>query len=275
MKVPSVRSPLKFFAWTFALSVPIWLAGAIIGDAPAWAPMRLPISALAAVCPIVAAMLLIARGREAGGIRGLWRRVFDHHELRPKGWYAPIVLLMPTILFVSYWVMRLIGRPLPQATVPLLAAPLLFVLFFVAAVGEEGGWTAYATDPLLRRHNVLTAGLLLGLVWAAWHVVPLVQAHRSVRWIAWHSLSIIALRVIMVWLYARTGSVFGAVVFHAMSNVSYTLFPNNGSHYDPAVTAAVIGTVAAGVGTAEWWRKARHRGQDTDGFDGAHASVRR
>lgn len=140
MKVPSVRSPAKFFAVTFALSAPIWLAGAIIGDAPAWAPMRLPI----------------------------------------------IVLLMPAVLFVSYWVMRLTGRPLPEVVVPVLAAPLLFVLFFVAAVGEEGGWTAYATDPLLRRHNVLTTGLLLGLVWASWHVVPLVQAHRSVGWIAWH-----------------------------------------------------------------------------------------
>lgn len=40
------------------------------------------------------------------------------------------------------------------------------------------------------------------------------------------------------------------VVFHAMSNVSYTLFPDNGSHYDPAVTAVVIGTVAVGIGTA-------------------------
>ncbi|MFC3895196.1 hypothetical protein ACFOWZ_27245 [Lentzea rhizosphaerae] len=37
--------------------------------------MRLPISALATVCPIIAAMILTVRGREAGGIRGLWRCV--------------------------------------------------------------------------------------------------------------------------------------------------------------------------------------------------------
>ncbi len=253
--VPSVRSPLKFLALTFALSVPFWVAGAIAGDAPEWVPMHLPIAALAAVCPIVAAMILTACEHEPGGIRRLWGRLFDHRKLRPKAWYAPIVLFTPAVLFASYWAMRLTGRPLPEPAVPLLTAPLLFVLFFVAALGEEGGWTAYATDPVLRRHNVLITGVLLGLAWALWHLVPLIQAHRSIGWIAWHSLSIVALRVIMVWLYAHTGSVFGAVVFHAMSNVSYTLFPNNGSHYDPAVTTIIIGIAAVGTGTVVRWRQ--------------------
>jgi hypothetical protein len=62
--------------------------------------------------------------------------------------------------------------------------------------------------------------LAVGLIWAAWHVVPLTQAYRSVECIAWWCLGMVALRVVMTWLYNNTGhSVFGATAFHAMINV--------------------------------------------------------
>ncbi|MCE9524274.1 MAG: CPBP family intramembrane metalloprotease, partial [Alphaproteobacteria bacterium] len=53
---------------------------------------------------------------------------------------------------------------------------------------------------------------------------------------------------LIVWIYVNAGrSVFAAIVFHAMSNVSEFLFPNYGSHYDPFYAAIVLGTVAAAV----------------------------
>jgi hypothetical protein len=39
------------------------------------------------------------------------------------------------------------------------------------------------------RRGALAAGVLIGLVWAVWHFVPLSQAHRPVAWIAWWSLT--------------------------------------------------------------------------------------
>ena len=90
------------------------------------------------------------------------------------------------------------------------------------------------------------------LVWAAWHVVPLVQASRASDWIAWWALGTVATRVLHTWLYNNTGkSVFGAIVFHAMTNVSWQLFPNNGSHYDPRITALVVTFIAVLV-TFRW-----------------------
>jgi len=112
----------------------------------------------------------------------------------------------------------------------------MFVAFFIAALGEELGWTGYATEPLLRRWGTLTASLRLGVVWAAIHFIPLLQAHRSVAWIAWWCLGTIAFRMIMTWLYVHAGkSVFAATLFHAMINLCWQLFPNNGSFYDPQV----------------------------------------
>jgi len=65
------------------------------------------------------------------------------------------------------------------------------------------------------RWNALETGILLGLVWAVWHWLPLMQAHRSPAWIAWWSLYTVALRVLIVWLYNNTGrSVFAAILYH-------------------------------------------------------------
>ena len=52
-------------------------------------------------------------------------------------------------------------------------------------------------------------------------------------------------RVLITWLYNNTGgSVFVAVLFHAMINVTWQLFPINGSYYDPRVTGLITAAVA-------------------------------
>jgi hypothetical protein len=76
----------------------------------------------------------------------------------------------------------------------------------------------------------------------------LIQAHHGPVWIAWKGLETLAARVLIVWLYNNTGrSLFAAVLFHALSNVSVPLFPNAGSHYDPAVTGVLTAVVAGAV----------------------------
>jgi uncharacterized protein len=184
---------------------------------------------------LVAAVILIHRTEGTAGVKRLLRRVLDHRRIRPRRWYVPIVLLSPALLLASYGVMRLLGRPLPDPRVPLATAPILLLVFFLPAAGEEAGWIGYAIDPLQDRWGALKASLLLGSVGALWHVVPLVQAHRGSGWIAWKCLETLAAGVLIVWLYNNTGrSVFAAVLVHVLSNLSASLFPNAGSHYNPA-----------------------------------------
>jgi membrane protease YdiL (CAAX protease family) len=126
----------------------------------------------------------------------------------------------------------------------------LFLAFFVGAVSEELGWSGYVTDALQARLNALEAGILLGLVWAAWHIIQLVQLQRPPMWIAWWSLGTVAARVLIVWLYNNTGkSVFAATLFHTTINVSWQLFPNYGSHWDPRVNGLTVACAAAVVTT--------------------------
>ena len=236
------RSPLKFFVLVFVLTIPFWLAGAFTSF------QLLPglsVAALAFLCPVTAALILVyGESRTAGMIR-LLKRSFDFQRIRTKVWLIPVILLSPAVGTLSYVLIRWMGVSLPIAQFPILPILAMLVVFFLAAVGEELGWSGYVTDPMQDRWGALQAGILVGLVWAVWHFVALVQVHRSPGWIAWWSLGTVSQRVLIVWLYNNTGkSVFAAAVFHAMGNLTWQLFPINGSYFDPRVNGLIMAFVA-------------------------------
>lgn len=226
-------------------------------------------SALWILSPVTAAVILAYREKKAAGVTELLKRSFDYRRIRAKVWYVPIVFLMPGVMIVAYGVMRVLGRPLPNPEFPVRMVPGMLVAFFIAGLAEELGWMGYAIDPMQDRWNALQAGLLLGLFGAVCHIAPLAQAGRSPAWIAWQSLFLVSSRVLYVWLYNNTGqSVFAAAFFHDTLNVSWQLFPNAGSHYDPAISGLTIAAVAAVV-TVVWGSRTLARRSDRSGIDRA------
>jgi CAAX protease family protein len=67
-----MRSPFRFFALVFALSVPIWLVE----------PGEWPITAAVGM-PLVAALILVYRAEGLGGVRKHLARIFDQRKIRP------------------------------------------------------------------------------------------------------------------------------------------------------------------------------------------------
>ncbi len=252
---PQSRSPLKFFVLVFALSIPFWLIGALTG---LQLFPGLPLSSLMVFCPLVAASILLYKERRAAGVIALLKRSFDHRRINPKAWYAPVVFLMPGVTAATYGLMRLAGLRPPTPQFSVLTALAMFLAFFVAAIGEELGWMGYAIDSMKKRWNALQAGILLGLVWAAWHIIPLVQADRPPEWIAWWCLFTVATRVLMVWIYNNAGySLFAAILYHAVSNVCTVLFAD---YFDPRITGSIV-AIAAAIVTVIWGSRtlSRHR----------------
>lgn len=262
----SKKSPLTFFVLVFVFSVPFWLLGAEGGRLTNAISVNLPISSLMAVCPLIAALILTYRENKSSGVKNLLKRVFDYKRTSRKIWYVPVIFLMPLIMTLSYFVMSLIGTALPELQFSfqiILIAPILFFVFFISAVGEEMGWSGYAIDPLQDRWGALQASIILGAVWAIWHVVPYIEANNSATWIFWECLASVALRVLIVWLYNNTGkSLFAAILFHAMIDVTWVLFPIYGSYYNPEITGIII-IIAATIAAFLWGSKTltryRHR----------------
>jgi membrane protease YdiL (CAAX protease family) len=242
------RSPAAFFLLVFAFSAPLWLVDSL---AQHELLPGLPLSSVMVLCPLLAALILVALESGAKGLTAHLKRSFDFRRISSAAWYAPILLLMPATAIVAYGAMRVFDMPLPIPDPSLSIVSPLFLLFFPAAVAEELGWSGYVLDPLQNRWGALPASLLLGLVWAAWHVVPLIQIGRAPDWIAWWSVSTVATRVLHTWLYNNTGkSVFGAALFHMTTNLSWQLFPNHGSHYDPRINGIILAAIAVYVAVA-------------------------
>ena len=244
MVVPPRRSPLRFFLLVFVLSVPFALLGSLT-DVQLYP--GIPLSALGFVCPVAAATILAWREAGAEAARALLRRSLDYARIRPRRWLLPILFLMPAVTAATYALAYMTRVALRAPRFPFPGALLLFPLFLVAALGEELGWTGYAIDPLQERWGALQAALLLGVIWAVWHIVAMVQAGQSPAWIAWGCLDMVATRVLMVWLYDNAGkSVFSIALFHAMANLSTkTLFPGGSYEAERVMSVLLAGTALA------------------------------
>jgi uncharacterized protein len=111
----------------------------------------------------------------------------------------------------------------------LLAAVNFLLVFLIGGpLGEEFGWRGFAQPALQVRWGWRSASLLLGLVWAVWHL-PLfyspgtAQSHLP---LGWYALSAVASSVVFAWLYQRSrGSVLPALVLHTAVNAWSSVIP--------------------------------------------------
>lgn len=193
-----------------------------------------PFQALAVVAGVVLPAVIITRvTRGIEGWRDFWRRVLDFRRI-PGRWYLVILLFSPTASLLALITELLVGGSLPafEHARQLLAHPGQLVAFtaFTLVFGplpEELCWRGFALDRLQDRYRPLPASLLLGLVWALWHVplffVPgtfqngIIGVGTLLFWMFFASIG--AETVLMTWIYNNTNrSTLSAILFHFMSN---------------------------------------------------------
>jgi membrane protease YdiL (CAAX protease family) len=104
---------------------------------------------------------------------------------------------------------------------PLFGLNFIAVLLVGGPLGEELGWRGYALPRLGSDIDLPAAGILLGLLWAIWHM-PLFlvpsspQAHLP---FLWFSLQAVALGLVLALLWEATGrSLLLPVLLHASVN---------------------------------------------------------
>jgi uncharacterized protein len=233
--------PFRFFFWVLLLSTPFYVWGVF------WPvhglPLGLPATAVMIFLPAAVATVQTRREQGAGAAWDLWRRVFDVSRIKSFVWFWAALLFMPAATVLAYGFMRFSQiAPPPAPEVPFALAPAIFAVYFFGAIFEEIGWTGYATGPLQREFGIMGAGSIIGAVWAGWHIVPwwLGQGH-PLWWVVSEAALTAEMRIVMGCVYAIGGrSLFLAILFHATINTAYSLFPDGGSHYNPAVTAAAV-----------------------------------
>jgi membrane protease YdiL (CAAX protease family) len=218
---------LTYFALAFALS---WGAVLIVvGGVPGpktQSEELLPFALLAMyIGPSVAGLLLTALVAGRAGLRELLSRLLRWRV--GARWYAVALLTAPlsvTVALFALWLRSPAFLPGILTTSDKMS-PLLFGLVAGLATGffEELGWTGFALPRLRRRYGVLTTGLIVGLLWGAWHFLVNVWGSDSSSGGLALALFLPAVlfsflpayRVLMVWVYDRTESLLVAMLMHA------------------------------------------------------------
>ena len=185
------------------------------------------------VGPPVAGLLLTGLVHGKVGFRDFLSRLLKWRVgLR---WYA-IALLTGPLLFIA--VLYALS-PFSPAFLPGILTTsdktgfLLFGLIVGVMAGffEEIGWTGFAVPNLRKRYSVFATGLILGLLWAAWHLLPALWfsgtssgALSLASYLLDPFLCLVMFRVLMVWVYDRTRSLLLGMLMHMSLTASTRIF---------------------------------------------------
>jgi membrane protease YdiL (CAAX protease family) len=211
--------------------------------------------------PSVAGILVTALVSGKAGFRELFSRLRRWRV--GARWYAVALLAAPLVFLVVHAALSLASPAfLPGLVTAADKAPFLLmgiVSGLMVGFCEELGWTGFAIPRLRLRHGVLATGLIVGVLWAVWHVAAIrvwpgvaLSGGLSVPlFIALASALVLvgqlpAYRVLMVWVYDRTGSLLVAMLMHGSLTASTFIL-------GPAVIAGpalLVYDVALGVA---WW----------------------
>ena len=128
---------------------------------------------------------------------------------------------------------------------PIWNIPIFLVVYGISGYCEQLGWTAIATDKLLLRFNTIVTGLIIGFIWASWHIIPFIQTHNPTIWIFWQCIYTIVYRILLTKIYTLTNkSVFATVALHMTYNTAFSMMPYYGSSYNPMYMVLAIFIVA-------------------------------
>ena len=230
---PKVSASIKahpvttFYLLAFTISwagwVPLLAAanGVAFFAGPPWkAALVLP-----AMGPAVAAFLTVRLAREPGGL-GQWLRTWFRWRVGPR-WFLLSVGAPPVLLLAAKAVSHGWANALPVAGPPLPTSDLLVfgLMSLLANPWEEVGWRGFALPRLQARYHAVVATLIVGALWAAWHLpIFFLPAGRismaAIPFPPWF-VDIMARSFIMTWLFNRSGrSVLIASLFHLAMNMS-------------------------------------------------------
>jgi membrane protease YdiL (CAAX protease family) len=260
------RHPLvAFFVLAYAASWLVWLPYVLSADGLGVLNFGFPkvlgntqipgVLPGAYIGPLGSALLVtsITGGRE--GLRNWRQRLFRMRV----GWYWYLIVLTGVPILLVGGTLQLPGAEEALRTPPVMVAvaylPMLLIQVLTTGLAEEPGWRDFALPLIQRRHGAALGTLILGLVWACWHL-PLFFTSWSLggtrpdtaHW--WLTLGIfivsaVAISYLITWVFNHTKeSLPVALLLHASNNtVASLILPTMFAHAHESwlLTAGAIG----------------------------------
>lgn len=228
-----MRHPVvTYFVLTFLISwggILVVLGPGAFTGATAPTEGRLPLVYLAMFAgPSIAGILMTGLVDGRAGFRDLHSRLLRWRL--PVRWYVVALLTAPLAVMAVLLPLSLSSAGFLPGVFASDDMGSLLVIGLAAGLMtgfcEELGWTGFVIPRLRMRYGILTTGLIVGLLWGAWHF-PLFSGgdlSRTLTLALFLPVQLFtflpAYRVLMVWVYDRTGSLLVAMLMHASLTAS-------------------------------------------------------
>lgn len=230
--------PWRYLGLTLGSSWLLWVLAAAL-DTYISAGIVMALHYLGGLAPLAVALAFVYGRHGVDFRRDFWRRITGFRQIG-WGWYLAILLYFPIKSLLPAFVDTLLGgwgirgeAIAGLAEQPLLIVPTLIFWLVFGPIPEEPGWRGYALDGLQARYPALSASLLLGAIWAAWHLpLFLIQGTWQAEQVGlatdrfWlYMLTIPIEAVLYTCVYNNTGrSTLSAILFHFSGNAFGELY---------------------------------------------------
>ena len=157
----------------------------------------------------------------------------EAYGLRWKNWKSSVacILLFLALYFLRVGIAFLASGETKMladimtnhyAWVYMLTMPVNFFFVFAAFFGEEYGWRYYLQPLLQERFGLRKGVLLLGVVWALWHL-PVdffyyTSPDKGLIMTASQLITCVSLAIFFAYAYSKTNNIWVPVVMHFLNN---------------------------------------------------------
>jgi len=220
-----------FFVLAYAISWVAWL-GPILDLAEPFGTLGFLVGGFG---PFLAALLVTWIGSDS--VRAWARRIVDW-RVAPRWYFAALAVPLLVVALTSVG-LAVLGTSIDPGLLPGRVSLVLVSFVSIALVGggnEEPGWRGLALPKLQEQYAPVPATLLLGVVWALWHLPLLATGPTEFHGLASfvelapttgvRILNIVGVAFVLTWIYNATGSVLLAILAHTGFNTANsTLVP--------------------------------------------------
>ena len=185
--------------------------------------------------PSVVALFLVFLTYPKDKRKDYFKRCFSFRRMGIKWPLITIaVFTMLSVISISIGV-GLLGFEMPTmdyikaiAANPLNILLILLLSLISGPLNEEFGWRGYALDRLLKKFGFLKGSLILGFIWAIWHLpwyfTPGQAQYNLLQDSTFHAImfipSVMMLSVFVSFVYIKTGrSILAGALVHMFSNL--------------------------------------------------------
>ncbi|HAH57569.1 MAG TPA: CPBP family intramembrane metalloprotease, partial [Bacteroidales bacterium] len=231
----NVRFPYRFFIITFVFAWVLWtplVLGSLkiifISD-KLLSFLTMPMIMLGAFGPLAGALFALNKDRVDKTSTVKYLRSFLDLHLGWKGYIMPVIILGSST-FIAWFLPELFGEKRLPMLLPSVwvFVPYVLIMMFLGGGQEEFGWRGYALPLLEKQFGIWYANILLGVIWACWHL-PLwfiTGSNQIYMNFGGFILLLVGYSFIFSWIRKISGNrPFSGLYTHGLANAFIPLMP--------------------------------------------------